>query len=297
MKQASSRLRLIGAVVLFGTIGVFRRYIPLPSGLLSMARGLIGAAFLLLLMCARRQRPDGSAIRANLLPLLLSGTFIGFNWILLFEAYRYTTVATATMCYYMEPIFVLLAAPLLLHERLTVRRLCCVAAALAGMVLVSGVLSAGFTGLAELKGVLLGLGAAVLYAGDIILNKTVHDITTYDRTVVQLATAGAVLIPYTLLAEHTDGPVTLPAIALVLVLGIVHTGIAYALYFGGLADLPAQTVALLSYLDPIVAVLLSVFLLREESDPLKLVGAVLVLCAAAVSELPEKPRRIRKRIR
>ena len=160
--QTKAKFSLITAMVAFGTIGIFRRWIPLGSGYLAMLRGLIGAAFLFLLMLLRRQKPDRAAIRKNFLFLAVSGAAIGFNWILLFEAYNYTTVATATLCYYMAPIFTILASPFLLHEKLTGRRLVCVAVALVGMVLVSGVIGGGGIGENGLKGVALGLGAAVL---------------------------------------------------------------------------------------------------------------------------------------
>lgn len=115
------------SMVLFGTIGIFRRSIPLPSGLLACLRGVIGGGFLLLLPVLRRKKPDFAAIKKNLLPLLLSGAALGMNWVLLFEAYNYTTVATATLCYYVAPVLVLLAAPMLLKERLTLRKGLCAA--------------------------------------------------------------------------------------------------------------------------------------------------------------------------
>lgn len=282
---------LITAMLIFGTIGIFRRHIPLPSGVLAAARGFIGAAFLILTMRLRGERPDGAAIRANIKTLVLSGVCIGFNWILLFEAYRYTSVAVATLCYYMAPIFVILASPLVLGERIGVKKAVCVAAAIAGMALVSGVASAGFSGAGELRGVVLGLGAAVLYASVILLNKCLGDISAYDRTLVQLVIAGAVLLPYCALTGELSGlHVTLLAGTMLIIVGVVHTGFAYALYFGSMKSLPAQTVALLSYIDPIVAIVLSALVLGERMDAWQMIGAVLVLCATIASELPTRQK-------
>ena len=253
-----ARGQLIGAVVIFGTIGIFRRFIPLSSAMLAMVRGLVGVLFLLLIMAIIRKRPDGHAIRRNLALLLISGALIGFNWILLFEAYNYTSVATGTLCYYMAPVFVVFASPFVLRERLTWRRLLFSLVALIGMVLVSDILRVGFSDLSELKGVFLGLGAAVLYATVILLNKKLKDISAYDRTVVQLSAAFVVLVPYVFLTEDVTAISPTPlSIILLLVVGIIHTGLAYALYFGSMDKLPAQTVALYSYIDPILAVLLS----------------------------------------
>lgn len=286
-----ARLALIGSMCIWGTIGLVRRFLPVPSGFLAMARGLLGAAFLLLLVRLRGGRLSREAIRANGWRLLGSGAMIGFNWILLFEAYRYTTVAIAELCYYMAPVFILIAAPFVLRERLTLRKLLCVASALLGIALVSNLVQTGFSGVGEWRGVLFGLAAAVLYACVVLLNKQIRDIDAYDKTIVQIGVAGAVLIPYVLLAEKLSAIEFTPTVViLLLVAGLLHTGVAYALYFGSMDALPAHSLALLGYLDPVIAVLLSALLLREPMSLLQALGAVLVLCAAIVAELPERPK-------
>ena len=288
MKSAenTARLKMIGAMVIFGTIGIFRKYIPMSSGLIAMARGLVGVLFLLLVLAIRRERLSWSAIRQNLWRLLVSGGLIGFNWILLFEAYNYTSVATATLCYYMAPIFVTLAAPIVLRERLTVRKLILPFVALFGMVLVSDILNVGVSDLGELRGIVLGLGAAALYASVILLNKKLCGISAYDRTVMQLTAAFAVLVPYVLLVEDVTATAFEPlSVGLLLVVGVLHTGIAYAMYFGAMRDLPAQTVAIFSYIDPVLAVLLSAFFLGEPMGAGVIAGGILILGAALAGEI------------
>jgi len=284
-QERKSRLALIGSMCIFGTIGILRKYIDLPSSVIALVRGAVGVVFLLCLVGLTGKKLNRAAIRDNLWILLLSGVFIGFNWILLFEAYCYTSVATATLSYYMAPILVVLASPLVLKEKLTGKKLLCVGTALVGMVLVSGVFQAGFSGLSELRGVALGLGAAVLYASVILMNKKMGEISAYDKTIVQLAAAAVILLPYTLLTEDFSA-LNVDALGLVLLLvaGIVHTGAAYALYFGSIKALPVQTVALYSYMDPILAVVLSAVLLREPMTVGGVIGAVLILGAAFFSE-------------
>ena len=287
----NATFKLTLSMVIFGTIGVFRRYIPLPSSLVAMTRGLTGMLFLLLVMVLRKCGMNRTAVRRKLGLLCLSGAAIGVNWILLFEAYNYTSVATATLCYYLAPMFVILASPLVVGERLTAKKLICVLTALLGMVFVSGVLESG-GGSSDLKGVLLGLGAAVLYASVVLMNKQLGDVPAYDRTIVQLGSSAAVLLPYVLLTENLGTLSFTPGtIGLLLVVGVVHTGIAYALYFGSLMQLKAQTAAILSYIDPVVAVLLSALVLREHMSLLSCLGAVLVLGAAVVSELPSRRKK------
>lgn len=281
----SARLKLTLSMMIFGTIGIFRRYMAVPSGTIALFRGLIGTLFLVGMRCLRRERPDYGAMRRNLLKLLLSGVAMGFNWILLFEAYNYTSVATATLCYYFAPMFIILASPWAVGERLTSRKLICVGCALAGMVFVSGVLRAGFGGLAELRGVALSLAAAVLYASVVLLNKTMSGIEASDRTIVQLGASAVALLPYVCMVEPlTQMRLDFTSALLLLVVGVVHTGIAYALYFGSLSSISAQTAAILSYIDPVLAVLLSALLLREPMDVYTVLGAVLTLGAAIASE-------------
>lgn len=281
-----SKIMLILSMLIFGTIGIFRKYIPLPSSVLAMARGFIGMLFLLLVVLIKGSKLSLPAVKANLPFLLLSGAALGFNWILLFEAYQYTTVATATLCYYMAPIFVILVSPFLLKERLSMKKIVCVIVALVGMVLISGVVQSGMSGIAEVRGILLGLGAAVLYASVILLNKKIKDIVAYDKTIVQLGVAAFILLPYTFATEHMSELTFSPLMLIMLVLvGVMHTGVAYALYFGSMKNLRAQTVALYSYIDPIVAIILSALVLREHMGIGEAFGACMVLGATMVSEL------------
>ena len=284
-ETVKSRLALIGAMCIFGTIGIVRKYIPLPSSIIALARALIGMLFLVLVACISRRKPDLKAIRKHFVPLLLSGFLLGFNWILLFEAYNYTTVATATLCYYMAPMLVILVSPLLFKERLSGIKLLCVLAAFIGVILVSGVLQTGFSGMAEIKGILFGLAAAVFYACVVLLNKRLSSLTAYDKTIMQLGLAGLILIPYCLVTEDISAlAIDGSGIVLLIVAGIVHTGIAYALYFGSMKQLKAQTVALYSYIDPVLAILLSALLLKETMTVASGIGAVLILSAAFISD-------------
>lgn len=278
---------LIFSVSVFGTIGIFVRWIGLPSSVIALVRGAVGAAFLLLLARFRHAPIDRAALRRRWQLLLLSAAMMSFNWITLFEAYRYTTVATATLCYYMAPIFVTLISPVLLKERLTARKLLCVFLALAGMVFVSGVPQSGLPGPSEAKGILLALCSAALYAGVILINKYLAGVPAYDRTLLQLACAAAVMIPYILLTEDLSAMSVTPLGAvLLLIVAVFHTGWCYALYFGSMTVLSAQTVALFSYIDPIVAILLSALLLREPLGWSGILGAALVLGSTLASELP-----------
>lgn len=287
MPQQNAKLRLVFAMTMFGTLGLFIRAIPLPSSVIALVRGAVGAAFLLLLCAARKTPPDKAAIRRNLKWLLPCGIAMGFNWILLFEAYRYTTVAVATLCYYLSPVIILLLSPLVLKERLTALKAGCIALALVGMFLVSGVVQSGGSDF-NATGIALGLGAALFYAFIVLCSKQLRDISSYDTTIMELGISAVVMVVYNLLtvdlAALTCPPLGLVSLAVV---AVFHTGVCYALYFGSIAALPAQTSALFSYIDPVVAILLSALVLREPMDTLSIIGAVLILGSTLFGEVME----------
>ena len=278
---------LLSAMGVFGTIGLFVRFIPLSSAVIACARGFMGFLFLLLVMLLTRQKPDAAAIRKNFILLMVSGAAIGFNWILLFESYRYTTVAIGTVCYYLAPLMLLLACPLL-GEKLTAKKILCVGVALIGLVFVSGIFQK-MPSHEDILGIVFGIGAAVLYASVMFMNKKMTPIPAYDKTVLQLLSAAVVILPYILLTEGLPSwQLTSFQWVLLIVVGIVHTGISYTLYFGSMKNLKAQTIAVFSYLDPVIAVILSALVLKEAMTWSNIIGAVLILGSALYSELPDK---------
>lgn len=279
---------LLSAMGIFGTIGIFVRYIPLPASAIAFCRAVLGLIFLLAVLLLSGRKPEKATIKANLLILIISGAAMGFNWILLFESYRYTTVATATVCYYLAPLLLLLASPML-GEKLTAKKLICVGVALIGLVCISGITEGSLPRTEELMGIGFGLGAALLYASVMFLNKKLPPMGAYDKTIQQLASAAMVILPYLLLTENI-AVFSLTGLqwVLLLVVGIVHTGIAYWMYFGSLEKLSAKTISVLCYLDPVIAVLLSAILLKESMTPVSVLGSVLILGSALYSEWQNK---------
>lgn len=285
-QHRNSYLQFITSVLIFGTIGIFRKYIPLSSGMLAFTRGLLGCVFLLVFLRIKNGRKIELPDRRNLIRLTVTGALIGLNWIFLFESYRYTSVTVATMCYYMQPTIVILLSPLVFKEKLTTKKLCCAVTAIIAMFFVSGMMDGNGIGAEDTMGILCGLAAAALYASAIILNKKIHVEDAYQKTMVQLGAAALVLVPYLLVTEDF-GSLSFhwQAVGMVLIVGIVHTGIAYVLYFGSMRDLKAQSIAVLSYIDPVFALFLSALVLHEKLSMFGLIGAVLIIGSALVSEL------------
>lgn len=278
------RLMMISAMAIFGTLGLFVRKIPVSSGELALYRACLAAVLLGAFLLLTRQPIPVSKIRRELPLLLLSGVAVGINWILLFEAYKYTTVSLATLSYYFAPVIVTAVCPVLFHEKLTGRQLLCFLMSTLGLVLITGVGDVG--GGRDLIGVLFGLGAAVFYAGVVLLNKFIRQVDGIHRTFLQFLAAIVTLTPYVLATSgvHLD---TLDGVgwANLLVVGLLHTGVTYCMYFSSLRELPGQKAAILSYIDPLVAVALSVTVLGETMTASQLVGGGLILGFTLWNEL------------
>lgn len=289
MSQKSTfraRLMLIIAAAAFGTISIFVKNIPLPSSEISLYRAVIACVVLSGYLLATGRMKKVARLGKKLLPLFVSGAAIGFNWILLFTAYNYTTVALSTLAYYFAPTLIIIGSVLLFRERLSLKGIVCFLASTAGLILIIGVSGGGSS---DLTGLAFGLGAALLYATAVLLNKRVGDIDGITRTWVQFVSAVVVLTPYVALTGGFHiAALSGPAWLNLGILGVVHTGIMYVFYFTGLSRLDGQETAVLSYIDPAVSVLVSVFFLHEPITGLQLLGGAMILVFAMLNEIKLK---------
>lgn len=279
----SARIKLIIAMLIFGSIGMYVRNIPLSSGQIALARGIIGSISLLLVGRLVKQKLSMKSIRQNLILLIISGAAIGFNWILLFEAYKYTTVPKATLSYYFAPVFVMFLSPIVLKERLTPKKILGISSALIGMLLITGI--GGDSGTSDLIGIGYGLLAAVLYALVVMINKFLKGLSGLETTIVQISMATVVLFPYILVTEELQySQLDFTGWLLILIVGIINTGLAYFLYFTSMKGLSAQTISVLSYIDPIFAIILSAVVLGEGMSGIQMIGGILILGGTFISE-------------
>ncbi len=285
-KRLDSRWLLIGAMAIFGTLAPFVRGISVSSGELALYRAVMAAVLVGIFLLITGQKIPFGKIKREVPLLLVSGMAMGINWILLFEAYKYTTVSVATLSYYFAPVIVTLVCPVLFREKLTVKQILCFVMATLGLVLVIGVSGGGNH---NFIGILFALGAAVLYASVVLLNKFIKNVAGIHRTFLQFIAAVIVLLPYVLLTSgitlHTlngSGWLSL------LIVGLAHTGLAYCMYFSALKDIPGQEAAILSYIDPLVAVLISVTVLGEGITLLQALGGTMILGFALWNEYNPK---------
>lgn len=275
-KQKIAKMMMCLSMVIFGTIGLFSRSIPVTSGELALYRSVL-AAFLLggYFLITGKKLPI-KKIKKELVLLLLSGMAMGINWILLFEAFKHTTISIATLSYYFAPVIVTIVCPILFREKLTKKQNICFIMSTLGLVLIIG--HEGSGGSNHMLGILFGLGAAVFYAGVIILNKFIKNVEGIERTFLQFLAAIMILVPYVFFTGDLQiGTLDTKGWICLLAVGLIHTGITYCMYFSAMKELKGYEVAIVSYLDPLVAVLASVLLLGEPMTLMQILGGVLIL--------------------
>lgn len=283
------KLKMILAMVIFGSIGIFVSQIALPSAVIACVRAVIGTAFLAIILGFYKDRSDFSSFKKNIVPIILSGAALGFNWVFLFEAYKYTTIPIATVCYNMAPVFVLILSPIILRERLTVLNVACTLGALAGAILISGVLG---TEAIHRTGVMYALVAALLYCAVMILNKKISGISSLDNAFYQMAVASVVTICYTVATVDMSAVVITENTGwMLLILGIVHTGLAYALTFSAAKKMTAQGWGILSYLDPATAIVLAIVILHQPYGPIEILGTAMIFGFALINSFYKSKRR------
>lgn len=275
------------SMIIFGTLGLFTRNIAVSSGELALYRAILATILIVVYLLATGQKIDVKAIKKEVLLLLFSGMAMGINWILLFEAYKHTTISVATLSYYFAPVIVTMVCPFLFREKITGKQLLCFVMSTAGLVLIIGA-GGNSGGDNHILGIFLGLGAAVFYATVILLNKFIKTVAGIHRTLFQFLAAVCLLIPYVFFTEgvHLEVLDATGWISL-LVVGLIHTGITYCMYFSALKELKGQQVAILSYLDPLVAVVVSVLILGEGITFFQLLGGILILGFTLWNEMGE----------
>lgn len=291
MRQLKSpRLMLIVSMTIFGTLGVFVRNISVSSGELALYRAVLAAMLIASFLGVTKQKTPFANIKKEVPLLLASGVAMGINWILLFEAYKYTTVSVATLSYYFAPVIVTVVCPILFREKLTGKQIICFLMSTLGLVMITGIGEIG--GGTDFIGILFGLGAAVFYASVILLNKFIKNVEGIHRTFLQFLSAIVILIPYVMMTSGvTVGSLNGIGWMNLLIVGLVHTGVTYCMYFSSLKELPGQKAAILSYIDPLVAVLISVTILGETMTLWQVIGGILILGFTLWNEISPKVER------
>lgn len=285
-KHISSKSKIIIAMLIWGTIGIFIKNINLTSIEIAFFRASIGSIVLLFVAILNKEIIDKKLLKENAFLLILSGIALGINWTMLFQAMKYTSISNATLSYYFAPIFMVLFSAIVLKEKISMKNISCMMLALLGLfMLLKAGESDSINNYNHTRGIIFGLLGAILYAIIVILNKFIKGLSPIQITLSQLAISTIVLLPIV----ARNGIENLKNLSvnvwfLIIILGAIHTGFAYLLYFPSLKDVEAKAIAIISYIDPITAIIISAIVLKEPMTSIQMLGGVLILSSAYINE-------------
>ncbi|WP_199617578.1 DMT family transporter [Paenibacillus alkalitolerans] len=283
------KIYFVLSMIIFGAVGVFAKYIELSSSEIALLMSLIGSLLLFIVCVLTKIKVSWHNMKKNALALLLASISLSGNWIFLFQSYKETTIANAALSYYFAPVLVIVMSPIVLKEKLSLKKVLCVCAALFGLILI---LQSGRSDEHgnHLLGIVYGLIAATFYAILTITNKFIRNMNGIEITFSQLLLSSVLLIPYLFITEEKLGlfQISSNSVILILILGILHTGVGFYLFFSGMKGLEGQSIAILSYVDPLTSLLISALVIGERMTLVQILGAVLLLGSTFISEVSTK---------
>ncbi|MBQ3295212.1 MAG: EamA family transporter [Erysipelotrichaceae bacterium] len=280
--RSTATIKYLIALTLYGTIGLFLHFIKYSSEFVVLCRGTIGSLFILLVLLSRKAKIDWQSIRNNLRYLMISGFALGFNWVFLFAGYRHG-IAITSLCNYLAPLIVVVIMATLYKEKINSRQLMCIGLAFVGMLLLTGIFESQSSG--DIRCVIYGSLAALGFVILVICNKKLKDIKDLEKTFMQLFFSVLIVFPYVLFNDGFPKEFDLLSTILVIILGVLHTGVAYICYFGSINILDAQTIAVLGYLEPVLNFLLGTIVLKENISVYSIIGAIMILLASIGNEI------------
>lgn len=274
---------MTAAMTISGTIGLFVVLSMQPVLNVVFWRCAIGA-LTLLLICAAKGLLRTGIIRGHQIGLaMLGGVAIVTNWIFLFAAYPRASISIATAVYNTQPFMLVIMGAIFLGERLTLTKLAWLFMAFLGMLaIVQGKPQANYIGDDYLTGIIFALAAAFFYAIAAIITKKLIGVPPHLIALIQLVIGIFMLLP---LVDLSMMPVNAQGWAILIALGVIHTGFMYILLYGAIQKLPTNLTGSLSFIYPIVAIVIDLLAFGIALHPLQLAGAATILLAAAGSTL------------
>ncbi|GGF96052.1 transporter [Paenibacillus albidus] len=280
------KIYFVLSMVIFGAVGVFAKYIDLSSSEIALFMSLIGGLLLFGISIITKNKVSWPNLKKNALALLLASIALSGNWVFLFQAYKETTIANAALSYYFAPVLVIVMSPIVLKEKLSLKKCLCACAAILGLILILQSGRSGEDG-NHLLGIVYGLIAAAFYAILTLTNKFIRNMNGLEITIAQLLLSSILLMAYLFIAEEKSGlfQISSDSVILILILGILHAGVGFYLFFSGMKGLNGQSIAILSYVDPLTSLLISALVIGESMTVFQIFGAILLLGSTFISEV------------
>ncbi len=279
-----NRMKLALVMLIWGSLGVFTRFIPLSALNLAYLRAFIA---LPVLFAAMKMKKAAKAEWRLLIPYVISGVLLGFGWLTLFYGFKHTSISSAVIIYNMSPVYVMILAPLVLKERISKIHIAVILFSILGLFLIVGHnVSEGY----GYMGMALSAVSGMLYATIVLINRKVKArVDNQTATFVQILAAMVVLLPFVLMDGSIFTIVQMDTMAVIctILLGVLHTGVAYTLYFSVYTHMKSVEIVSYSFLEPLFGILFSVIFVGETLTFPQIVGGVLILGSTYIGEVLE----------
>lgn len=278
----SNRLKYFLATIISSFSGFISRYIICESEFLVLSRGLIGALFLFILVNIKGKKLNVESIKNNIKPLILSGILMGFCWITLFRGFQFS-ISITSLLNNMSSLVVVVIMALFFHEKITKKQIICVIWVVIGVLMLSGLFDGQVQ--ANIQGITYGTLACFGYSIVIIINMRIKDIDALDKTIVQLFISFLTVLPFAIFGNKIPTSLDTTSIILIIIMGVVNTGLMFLLFFGSIQHLPSSEIAIITYLEPVISIILGAIFFNERMTIIGIIGTIIVLAAAVTNEL------------
>ncbi len=287
-----NRIKLLLVMIMWGSLGVFTRSIPLSALSLAFLRAFIALPVLFVVM---KMKKENNVKWPLIKPYLISGVLLGFGWLTLFYGFKHTSISSAVMIYNMCPVYVMIAAPQVLKETISKVQIAVISISFLGLLLIVGhnlLDGYGFMGLA------LSAISGMLYATIVLINRSIKvRVDNQTATFVQIFAAMIVLLPFVLIDGNILMVVYLDARAVIytILLGVLHTGVAYTIFFSLYTHMKSVEIVSYSFLEPLFGILFSVIFVGETLTFPQIIGGIMIFGSNYIGEMLKDRKSARQR--
>jgi drug/metabolite transporter (DMT)-like permease len=295
LSRALPYAAVAAAAVSWGTWSLILRHTEAIAPMSSALESVIVMAVLTVIsgVLSMRDRVPARAPLGPRLWIVWLGISDAGNLLLFFAAYK-ITIAVAVLTHYLTPIFVAVASPFLLRERITVRTALAVGASFAGLAVMLGPGGTGAGASAVWQSAALGAGSALFYASNVVFNKFVAESFSTSEVMFWHGTISMPLLA--LCVPRAEwGAIDAHAAVFLAVASIGPGALAGLAFVWGLRRMPAAHASTLTLLEPLVAIIAGAVVFGEPLGVKALAGAALILSGAlaVMTARPDDPSTVR----
>jgi len=269
-------IELLSAMMMMGTVGLFVVESGQSAYNVVFYRCLLGVIFLVAYCLYTNKFKESGLTLKKLMIIILSGIFLVFNWVMLFESFTTASISTSTVIYHVQPFFFVLIWAVISRERVSANKIVWMGLAFIGVALVANININEFSlSSSYILGIVLALSAAVFWAISAVIVKFLSGVSPYIITLVQLCVGVIVLLPFSELSGVSD--ITTTQWTYLFILGAVHTCLTYVLMYSSYKKLSAPVIAVMTFIYPAVAIFVDYYFYGASMSSMQIIGIFMIM--------------------